>query len=66
MKKGSDIERTRYLQRFLFQSIIAIIECLERDDWDVIKLDTDTDNDNVDIWLYKDGAILSVIQVKSK
>lgn len=66
MKKGSDIERTRCLQRFLFQSIIAIIECLERDDWDVIKLDTDTDNDNVDIWLYKDGAILSVIQVKSK
>lgn len=50
---------------FIFQSIIAMIECLERDDWDEVKLEPDTDNDKVDFQLYKDGEILSAIQVKS-
>lgn len=50
---------------FIFQSIIAMIECLERDDWDEVKLEPDTDNDKTDIHLYKSGEILSAIQVKS-
>ena len=50
---------------FIFQSIIAMIECLERDDWDEVKLEPDTANDKVDIQLYKDGTVLSAIQVKS-
>ena len=50
---------------FIFQSIIAMIECLERDDWDEVKLEPDTDNDKVDIQLYKDRGILSALQVKS-
>lgn len=50
---------------FIFQSIIAMIECLERDDWDEVKLEPDTENDKVDIHLYRRGVILSAIQVKS-
>lgn len=50
---------------FIYQSIIAMVECLDRDDWDEVKLEPDTDNDKVDIQLYKDGVILSSIQVKS-
>lgn len=50
---------------FIFQSIIAMIECIERDDWDEVKLEPYTENDKVDIQLYKRGNILSAIQVKS-
>ena len=50
---------------FIFQSIIAMIECLDRDDWDEVKLEPYTENDKVDIQLYKRGNILSAIQVKS-
>lgn len=50
---------------FIFQSIIAIIECLDGDDWDSIKVEPETENDKVDIRLYKDGMVLSSIQVKS-
>ena len=50
---------------FIFQSIIAMIECLERDDWDEIKMEPGTELDKVDIMLYRDGQVLSAIQVKS-
>ena len=50
---------------FISQSIIAIIECLERDDWDEIKMEPETNLDKVDFVLRRNGAILSAIQVKS-
>ena len=50
---------------FIFQSIIAMIECLERDDWDVIKMEPETELDKVDFVLRKNGVDLTAIQVKS-
>lgn len=50
---------------FIFQTIIAMIECLERNDWDEVKLEPGTEKDKVDIQLYHNGSILSAIQVKS-
>ena len=50
---------------FIFQSIIAMIECLERDDWDEIKIEPEIELDKVDFVLIRNGAILSAIQVKS-
>lgn len=62
MKNGGQVGSRGYI----FQAIIALIECLGRDDWDVIKNEPNTDEDKVDIMLYrKDGTILSAIQVKS-
>ena len=56
----------RIAQRgFIFQSIIAMIECLDRSDWDAIKVEPETVNDKVDIMFYRNGRILSAIQVKS-
>ena len=34
---------------FIFQTIVAEIQCLERDDWDAIKVEPETENDKVDI-----------------
>lgn len=51
---------------FIFQSIIAMIECLERDDWDEIKMEPETKLDKVDFVLSRNGAILSAEQVKSR
>ena len=56
---------------FIFQTIIAMIESLERSDWDEIKLEPKiklepmTELDKVDIQLYWCGKKLSAIQVKS-
>ena len=50
---------------FIFQAIVAEIQCLERDDWDAIKVEPKTKNDKVDIMLYKEGKIISAMQVKS-
>ena len=50
---------------FIFQTIIAEIQCIENNEWDAIKVEPETANDKVDIMLYKDGKILSAIQVKS-
>ena len=50
---------------FIFQSIIAMIECLDRNDWNEIKLEPNTRMDKVDIQLYRDGTVISAIQVKS-
>lgn len=62
MKNGGQVGSRGYI----FQAIIALIECLERDDWDAIKNEPNTDEDKVDIMLYReDGTILSAIQVKS-
>ncbi len=57
---GKDAQRG-----FIFQSIIAMIECLERDDWTDVKIEPETMQDKVDIHLYKDGQVLTAIQVKS-
>lgn len=61
MRNGGEVAQ----RGFIFQSIIAMIECLERDDWDEIKIEPKTEHDKVDIMLYKDGLILTAIQVKS-
>ena len=62
MKNGGQVGSRGYI----FQAIIALIECLGRDDWDAIKNEPNTDEDKVDIMLYReDGTILSAIQVKS-
>ncbi len=53
------------LRGYIFQSLIAIIESLEKDDWDEIKVEPETKNDNVDIIFYRNKRILSAIQVKS-
>ena len=51
---------------FIFQAIVALIECLDANNkWDKIKNEPKTNEDKVDIMLYKDGRILSAIQVKS-
>ena len=50
---------------YIFQSIVALMECLERYDWDEIKVEPITEQDKVDIQLYSNGEILSAIQVKS-
>ena len=51
---------------FIFQAVIALIECLDpENDWDQIKNEPNTDEDKVDIMLYKDGKTKSAIQVKS-
>lgn len=50
---------------FIFQSIIAMIECLERNDWYEIKIEPETELDKVDFVLRRNGVILSAIQVKS-
>ena len=62
MKNGGQVGSRGYI----FQTIIALIECLVRDDWDAIKNEPNTEEDKVDIMLYrKDCSILSAIQVKS-
>ena len=62
MKNGGQVGSRGYI----FQAIIALIVCLGRDDWDAIKNEPNTEEDKVDIMLYrKDGSILSAIQVKS-
>lgn len=50
---------------FIFQTIIAIIECLERDDWDEVKMEPETSLDKIDIMLKYCGKRKSAIQVKS-
>ena len=50
---------------YIFQSVAALIDCLERNDWDEIKVEPKTEKDKVDIQLYSKGEILSAIQVKS-
>ena len=51
---------------FIFQAVVALIECLDPDkDWDQIKNEPITDEDKVDIMLYKHGKPKSAIQVKS-
>ena len=50
---------------FIYQSIIAMIECLERTDWDKLKLEPKTELDKVDIQLYKNNQVLMAVQVKS-
>ena len=51
---------------FIFQAVVALIKCLDpENDWDQIKNEPNTEEDKVDIMLYKDGRPKSAIQVKS-
>lgn len=50
---------------FIYQTIVAMIECLDKDDWDEIKLEPETDKDKVDIAFYSNGGLRRAIQVKS-
>lgn len=50
---------------FNYQTIVAMIECFDRHDWDEIKIEPETDNDKVDIMLYRGESIISAIQVKT-
>ena len=61
MSKGGEVGSRGYI----FQAIVALMDCLERHDWDEIKVEPKTDQDKVDIQLYSNGEILSAIQVKS-
>lgn len=53
------------MRGYICQAIIAIIECLERDDWDAIELEPATEDEKVDIQLYRDKKVISAISVKS-
>ncbi len=57
---GQDAQRG-----FIYQTIVAMIECLDKPDWDAIKLEPETKNDKVDISFYANGRMLRAIQVKS-
>ena len=61
MSNGGEVGSRGYI----FQAIVALMDCLERHDWDEIKVEPKTDQDKVDIQLYSNGEILSAIQVKS-
>ena len=50
---------------YVYQAIIAVLESLENDEWDKIKVEPLTDKDKVDIVLQKSGVIIKAIQVKS-
>ena len=50
---------------YVYQAIIAVLESLENDEWDKIKVEPLTDKDKVDIVLQKSGIIIKAIQVKS-
>ena len=51
---------------FIFQAIVALIECLDpKNEWDQIKNEPNTNENKVDIKLFKDGRTMSAIQVKS-
>ncbi len=65
MGKGSSNGGVVANRGFIFQAVVAEIQCFERDDWDAIKVEPETENDKVDIMLYKEGEILSAMQVKS-
>jgi hypothetical protein len=57
---GQDAQRG-----FIYQTIVAMIECLDKTDWDAIKLEPETEDDKVDISFYASGKMLRAIQVKS-
>ena|GEM_PF-1807797 len=57
---GQDAQRG-----FIYQTIVAMIECLDKNDWDEIKLEPETDDDKVDIAFYSNGRLRRAIQVKS-
>ena len=41
---GQDAQRG-----FIYQTIVAMIECLDKTDWDAIKLEPETEDDKVEI-----------------
>ena len=50
---------------YVYQAIIAVLNCLEEDSWDQIKVEPLTRHDKVDIILKKSGMVTKAIQVKS-
>ena len=49
MSNGGEVGSRGYI----FQSIVALMDCLGRYDWDEIKVEPKTDQDKVDIQLYR-------------
>lgn len=50
---------------YVYQGIVAVLNCLETGNWEQIKVEPVTPNDKVDIVLKKGERILKAIQVKS-
>lgn len=50
---------------YVYQGIIAVLNCLETEVWDEIKVEPLTANDKVDIIMKKSGVVVKAIQVKS-
>lgn len=50
---------------FIYQSIVAIIECLEKTGWDAVKIEPHSELDKIDILLYEEEKEIEAIQVKS-
>ena len=53
------------LRAYIYQSIVALIKCLERDDWDEIIIEPDMQYNKLDIVLYSNEEITTAIQVKA-
>ncbi len=50
---------------FIYQSIVAIIECMDKDDWDAVKVEPQSELDKIDIQLFREEKKIEAIQVKS-
>ena len=53
------------IRGYIYQALIAILECLNNDEWDQIKVEPLTKKEKVDIILQKSGITIKAIQVKS-
>ena len=53
------------MRAYICQSIVAIIECMERNDWDELIIEPDSAHGQVDIGLYSNEKMISAIQVKT-
>lgn len=53
------------IRGFVIQGIISILESVEIDNWNSIKVEPQTDKDKVDIAFYNSGRVIKAIQVKS-
>lgn len=61
-----NIRGSIFKRAFICQSIVAIIECLERDDWDELFIEPETPNGQADIGFYSNGEFRSAIKVKAR
>ncbi|MDY3618789.1 SAVED domain-containing protein [Agathobaculum sp.] len=50
---------------YVYQSVVSVLESLQNSDWDMVKMECETQNDKVDIALQASGKVVKAIQVKS-